>query len=101
MDHGEIVTEIQRRAAALGLLSHSCSDSRLCKGDRGYPDVVVAGPFGALFFEVKTGHDTLKPGQVKWMYQLLAGGELCLEIHERDLADDGDLDQLLEKIQLG
>lgn len=100
MKHDEIVAEIQTRARDRGLLSHYCPDSRHCKGDPGFPDVLVAGLYGTVFLEVKTGRQGQTPDQIRWTYTLLGGGELAMIIREVDLGN-GTLDALLDKIHHG
>lgn len=100
MTHDEVVAEIQRRAGERGLLSHYCGDSRHCRGDRGFPDLVVAGLYGTAFLEVKTGFKGFSPAQTTWTYQLLSGGETALMVRNEDLAD-GTLNAIFDKIQQG
>jgi hypothetical protein len=40
----------------------------------GFPDLVIAGPGGHLFAELKTEYGDLSPDQVTWKYVLLGGG---------------------------
>lgn len=55
------------------LLWHHCGDSRHCQGSPGLPDLIIAGPLGVLFAEVKPGeHSRLSPGQTSWAYMLRA-----------------------------
>lgn len=92
--HDEMVTEIQDRAAAYGLLSHYCQRSTTCKGSRGMPDLIVAGIGGAVFLEVKTpGHGPV-PDQTTWIYTLRAGGQVVMVVRGADLVD-GTLDRIL------
>lgn len=95
MNHDEVVAEILDRAAKRGVLGHYCPDSRRCEGDRGLPDVLLAGQFGAAWVEVKTGTAQLKPTQTTWKHMLLAAGQRYEVMREGDLADGGLLNPLL------
>jgi len=97
MDHDQLVTKIQDRAAARGLLSHYCQNSARCKGSRGMPDLIIAGIHGVIFVEVKAaiGQDPA-PDQITWIYTLRAGGQHAYVIRETDLSN-GSLDDLLAK----
>lgn len=53
MSEAELTRDIMALADSLGLLWHHCPDSRRCKGNRGFPDLVIAGPGGIIFAEVK------------------------------------------------
>jgi len=66
MYHNEIVAEIMSRASSRGLLTHYCRSSRYCTGNAGLPDVIVVGPHGAVWLEVKRYDDKLQPGQRTW-----------------------------------
>lgn len=92
--HDGLVAEIQRRAELRGLLSHHCRISTSCTGSRGLPDLIVAGVYGAVFIEVKTGRADPSPDQTTWLYTLRAGGQDVHVIREADL-DDGSLDAIL------
>ena len=95
VNHDQIVAEIQKRAKARGLLSHYCGSAERCHGDRGMPDLVLAGPFGVAWVEVKTPGDRLRPEQTSWRYMLQAAGEVYEVMGERDLAPGGAVDMLL------
>lgn len=97
MTHDQIVAEIQRRAGARHILTHYCRDSRICDGDRGLPDLVLAGPHGVAWLEVKTHYDRLSTHQTTWKHMLLGTGQFCMTVYEGDLASgvvDGILDRL-------
>lgn len=97
MTHDEIVVEIQSRARRRGVLSHYCPDSRRCDGDRGIPDLLLVGMFGAAFVEVKAPHDRVKPDQTTWKHALRAAGQEYHLVHGDALLNgvvDGILDGL-------
>lgn len=100
MTHDEIVVEIQSRARRRGILSHYCPDSRRCDGDRGIPDLVLIGPHGAAWLEVKAPHDRIKPDQTTWKHTLRAAGQ---EYHliRGDMLLNGVVDGILDGLALG
>ena len=61
-------------AERYGVLVHHCGDSRRCTGDRGLPDVILAGPRGLLFVELKSSMHGLTEGQRTWHWMLKAAG---------------------------
>jgi hypothetical protein len=97
MTHDDVVHAIQERAKKRGILTHYCGPAKLCKGDRGAPDLVLAGMFGAAWIEVKTPGDQLDPGQTTWKYALLAAGQEHYVIRPPDL-EDGRVDGLLDRL---
>ena len=69
------------RAQITGLLEacpsivwHWCRDGLNCQGSPGMPDLIVCGPRGVLFREVKPPHRGPRPGQVNWKYKLKSAG---------------------------
>lgn len=95
MTHGQIIAAIQDRARRRGVLSHHCPDSRRCDGDRGLPDLLLVGMFGAAWIEVKSPGDRLKPDQVTWKHALGAAGQVYQVVREGDLDDGGAVNMLL------
>lgn len=61
---------IAAAAMGMGLLVHWCPDSRRCVGRRGFPDLVIAGPRGLLFREVKMEDGDTSPDQDLWAWTL-------------------------------
>jgi hypothetical protein len=92
--HDEIVAEVQRRAKARGVLSHYCGRSTHCRGDRGLPDLLLAGPYESAWIEVKSPGDELAPGQTTWKHMLRAAGQRHYVIGPAEL-DDGRVDEIL------
>lgn len=83
MTEGQLLGHILAAAAELGLLVfHPLTLCARClkpvggymAGQRGFPDLVVAGPRGTLFRELKDAWAMPRPSQTKWRYTLLAGG---------------------------
>jgi hypothetical protein len=52
------------------LLWHWCGSSRRCKGARGLPDLIIAGPGGHLLAELKGDGGEESPGQQLWHWML-------------------------------
>jgi hypothetical protein len=59
--HDDLVSEIMRRATRHHVLSHYCAKSLRCRGDRGMPDLLLVGAYGAAWVEVKTFGEHLEP----------------------------------------
>ncbi len=55
-----------------GLLTFHTYDSR--RSEPGFPDVVVVGPSGVIFRELKSERGRLTPDQVRWLDRLNAAG---------------------------
>ena len=56
-----------------GLLVHHCPDSRRCTGQKGFPDLVIAGPGGILFAELKSEDGETSADQDLWGWTLSRG----------------------------
>lgn len=61
-------------AERYGVLVHHCRDSRHCDGQRGLPDVILAGPRGVLFVELKSSMHGMTSHQRTWHWMLKAAG---------------------------
>jgi hypothetical protein len=70
MTEGELVAEITKLCGQLGLLWHHCRDSRHCHGQKGLPDLLIAGPHGVLFTEIKSAAGELTADQDMWIWML-------------------------------
>lgn len=70
MKHHELVQHIIRTAAELGLLAHYCARSEFCVGNRGLPDLIIAGPRGMILAEIKTGSGDLTAEQDLWVWMI-------------------------------
>jgi hypothetical protein len=60
-------------AHALDLLAFHSTDPTRDIG-RGFPDLVLAGPNGHLFAELKMWHGRMRPDQTSWAWKLRASG---------------------------
>ncbi len=68
-DLQDLVLEL---AARLRLHAYHTFDSR--RSAPGFPDLIIAGPGGHLFAELKSAGGKLSPEQVDWKYALSAAG---------------------------
>ena len=65
-----------------GLLVHHCRPARMqsgkwatpLQGAKGFPDLVIAGPAGTLFRELKSTKGQLSAEQVAWLDRLRSSG---------------------------
>lgn len=69
------------------VLFHHCQDSRKCSG-AGLPDLILAGPNGCLFREIKVSPFDVPTSQQKsWLYMLKASGQDAAVWTSADLAN--------------
>jgi hypothetical protein len=68
----ELQARVIEMARALGLAVHWQRDSR--RAEPGFPDLVIAGPRGVLFAELKSEAGRLSPQQRFWQHILVASG---------------------------
>lgn len=61
---------------------HHETDSRRSKA--GFPDLVMAGPGGVLFAELKTDRGRVSPEQNEWLNRLTAAGATAVVWRPRD-----------------
>jgi hypothetical protein len=101
MTHDQVVSEIQARAAGRMILSHYCGPSLRCQGDRGMPDLVLIGMFGAGWIEVKMPGDSREPDQTTWYHRMRAAGQLYETMGPADLAEGGAVDLFLTFLSEG
>ena len=69
---------IAAAAMGMGLRAHWCPDSRKCVGQRGFPDLVIAGPRGHIFREVKMPAGETTPDQDMWGWTLEKGSRVLV-----------------------
>jgi len=84
MKHGEFVTRVGELALEVGgrygveLWIHYNPDSRKIRTrppfSRGFPDLVIVGPGGAIVAELKCADDTSSPEQRGWHSRLIGAG---------------------------
>ena len=80
MTEDDFLAEVGALASRLGLLWAHFNvvyrGRRDTQGDRGFPDLVIAGDRGHLFAELKLGGGSLNSGQAGWKWRLMAGGAI-------------------------
>jgi hypothetical protein len=76
MTEPELVTEVTALCVRLRLMWHHCRDSRSCQGPRGLPDLIIAGPRGLIFAEIKSEDGETSPAQDLWIWTLDRIGSL-------------------------
>lgn len=74
MGERQLQHDVEKLASDLGLLWHHCPHPVRCRGRRGFPDLIIAGPGGLVAAELKGFGGVRSPGQVTWGYTLQAGG---------------------------
>jgi hypothetical protein len=68
------------------------------QGTGGFPDLVIAGPRGVIFREVKpTRFDHLRPHQTTWRYRLVASGA-DFAVWSQEGLDDGSIERQLDAL---
>jgi hypothetical protein len=71
---GALQLGAESEAGGLGLLWHHCARSQLCRGPRGFPDLIALGSGGLAAVELKTPAGTLSPDQRRWGWAWRAAG---------------------------
>ena len=99
MTEAELVTEVMALADSFGLLYHHCGDSRHCSGPKGLPDLIIAGPGGVLFAELKSDTGVTSADQDMWAWVFHQVGRTVRLWRPADLKD-GRIRQELELIVL-
>jgi hypothetical protein len=103
----ELEARFCRDVAALaqrrGLLVHWCIDSRKCVGDRGFPDLTIAGPHGVIFAECKMPDSETSANQDLWghtIYRASSGmrRRLAYRIWFPQDLGNGTIDQELKEL---
>jgi len=72
MRESDLLQAVREAARWLGLRPYHTHDSR--RSEPGFPDLVIVGPGGVLFREVKTARGRVTPDQRRWLDALSAAG---------------------------
>ncbi len=64
----------EAEAGRRGLLWHHCCKSIMCRGPRGFPDLIALGPGGLAVAELKVPGGQRGPGQPRWAWAWRAAG---------------------------
>lgn len=70
MSERDLYYEVTRICDQLELLWHHCADSRHCMGTPGLPDLIIAGPRGVIYAELKSADGETDADQDKWIWTL-------------------------------
>jgi hypothetical protein len=92
----DLLQEIRLLVSQRHMLLFHCRDSRGSVGN-GFPDLVISGPRGTLFVELKNDTSSLTPDQRHWGSMLAKGGEQWMVWRPRDL-QSGVIDVALDTI---
>lgn len=66
----------------LGLRHYHTFDSR--RSVAGYPDLTVVGPYGVVFFELKSPKGRVTPQQEAWIADLQKAGQMAMVVRPHD-----------------
>lgn len=91
----ELLKEVQARCDKLGLYHYHPTDSR--RDRRGFPDLVIVGPRGVIFAELKSASGKLEPDQRRWGTMLSSAGEVWT-IWRPGTLHSGIIQRMLESI---
>jgi hypothetical protein len=94
--HDEVIARVGQLADGLGVLWVYYPRTVQLRGHRGAPDMLLAGPGGVVFSEIKTGTE-LEPGQVAWRDTLRAGG-VAWHLWQPANLWDGSIDRELHRL---
>jgi hypothetical protein len=84
---GAYLSNVYRLCHREQVLFHHCLDSRKCSG-AGLPDVIIVGPNGCIFREIKVSpFDAPTSEQKAWLYMLQAAGQDARVWTSADLSD--------------
>lgn len=72
MTEAQLQSAVLRLCTLLGLSAYHTHDSR--RSQPGFPDLVIAGPSGSMFRELKTVRGRVSAEQEQWLTVLRAGG---------------------------
>jgi hypothetical protein len=90
--HAELIAAFCQLSWDRGLYVHYCGDGRRCEGP-GFPDLLIAGPHGAMWREVKSAAaPQLRADQKAWIRMLnlpVAGGVIRAAVWTQADLDDG------------
>lgn len=74
MTEDELLAAVLLLAGRLRLLAAHVEDSRALRAGAGFPDLVLAGPGGILFAELKSASGDLSTAQRRWRWMIQAAG---------------------------
>ncbi len=99
LTHAELIGQFTQLAWNRGLYVHWCGDGRRCEGP-GLPDLIIAGPHGLIFREVKSAAaPKVRPDQKSWI-RLLNMPQFTNTIIRAAVWEQSDLDGGLAALEL-
>lgn len=98
MTEAELLERVRRLAADYHVALFHVHDARRSTG-RGFPDLVLAGPSGHMFVELKNNRTSLTPDQRRWGSVLTAAGAKWTVWRPRDL-DDCTIESMIARISV-
>ena len=103
LSHAGLIAQFEQLAWDRGLYVHCCGDGRRCEGP-GLPDLIIAGPRGVIFREVKSAAaPALRDDQKAWLRMLGLGkrGDLppVARVWRQDDLDSRDAERELDRLR--
>lgn len=83
-----------------GCIWNHFPDSRRALGERGFPDLVIAGRGGTLYREIKAAGDKVTADQWRWAGYLVSGGQNWAVWRPADLSS-GRIENEIAAIEKG
>lgn len=100
MTHAELIARFCQLSWDRGLYVHYCGDARRCEGP-GLPDLIIAGPGGVIFREVKSASaPQIRADQKAWLRMLSSSGADVAVWNQADL-HSGRVVQQLDRLMTG
>lgn len=96
MNETTLQNGIIERCSDSGLLVFHSTDPRRDIG-KGFPDLVICGPGGVDFWELKDWTEPLSKSQTRWKWSLINAGANWAERRPLDL-DTGEIDHRLREL---
>lgn len=92
MTEAELLEQVRDACRALRLRAYHTHDSR--RSEPGFPDLVIVGPRGILYRELKTQKGRVRPDQADWIFDLTRARQNAGLWRPTDLLNGTILDQL-------
>lgn len=80
MSEDELLAKVLAECKRLKVLAHHCPNSTRCQGDKGMPDLILAGQHGLILAELKSETGDTSADQDLWHWNLdqgKGGGQGC------------------------
>ncbi|HUX72257.1 MAG TPA: VRR-NUC domain-containing protein [Cellulomonadaceae bacterium] len=99
MTESDLLGSVRRIAKDLGLRAYHTHDSR--RSEPGFPDLVIVGPDGVLYRELKTQKGRVRPEQTAWITDLIRAGQNAGLWRPTDLLNGTVLDDMRTITSMG